>query len=103
MGIYATYNIKNDIIKANRPVASEKAKPNIAYENNCPLKDGFLATPKIRAPKTVPIPIPAPIKPVVARPVPINLAASNIKKDPFYLNNIHNIKSCFYFIILFYF
>ena len=28
--IYATYKSKNAIIKANKPVASEKAKPNIA-------------------------------------------------------------------------
>ena len=27
---YATYNNKKAIIKANKPVASEKAKPNIA-------------------------------------------------------------------------
>ena len=42
------------------------ARPNIAYESNCPLNDGFLATPNIRAPKTTPIPTPAPISPVVA-------------------------------------
>ena len=52
-------------------MASEKAKPNIAYEKSCPLKAGFLATPIISAPNTTPIPIPAPIKHVVAKPVPI--------------------------------
>ena len=31
---YATYNKSKAIIKANRAVASEKAKPKIAYENN---------------------------------------------------------------------
>jgi hypothetical protein len=72
---YTTYNNKNAIINANNPVASEKANPKIAYANNCPLNEGFLDTPIIRAPKTVPIPIPAPIKPVVAKPVPIILAA----------------------------
>ena len=56
-------------------MASENAKPNIAYENNWPLKDGFLATPNIKAPNTTPIPTPAPINPVVAKPVPIILAA----------------------------
>jgi hypothetical protein len=71
---YATYNSKNAIIKANKPVASEKANPNIAYENNCPLKDGFLETPSINAPNTTPIPTPAPINPVVASPVPIIFA-----------------------------
>jgi hypothetical protein len=45
----------------------------MAYENNWPLNDGFLATPKINAPNTTPIPTPAPIKPVVANPVPIIL------------------------------
>ena len=71
---YATYSNKNAIIRANKPVASEKAKPKIAYENNCPRIDGFLATPNIKAPNTTPIPTPAPIKPVVAKPVPIILA-----------------------------
>ncbi len=52
-------------------MASAKAKPRIAYANNCPLRLGFLATPKISAPKTTPIPTPAPINPVVANPVPI--------------------------------
>lgn len=43
----------------------------MAQENNCPLKDGFLATPNIKAPNTTPIPTPAPIRPVVANPVPM--------------------------------
>lgn len=55
-------------------MASENANPKIAYENNWPLIDGFLATPKIKAPKTTPIPTPAPIRPVVAKPVPMILA-----------------------------
>ena len=71
---YATYSNKKAIIKANNPVASAKAKPKIAYENNCPLNDGFLETPKISAPNTIPIPTPAPIKPVVAIPVAIIFA-----------------------------
>lgn len=61
-------------MRANNPVASENANPRIAYANNWPLKEGFLATPNIRAPNTTPIPTPAPIRPVVARPVPIILA-----------------------------
>lgn len=76
---YATYNNRKAIIKANNPVASAKANPNIAYENNCPLNEGFLDTPNINAPKTTPIPTPAPIKPVVAKPVPIIFAACIIK------------------------
>ena len=72
---YATYNSKKAIIKANNPVASAKANPKIAYENNCPLNEGFLDTPIINAPKTTPIPTPAPINPVVAKPVPIIFAA----------------------------
>ena len=66
------------------PVASAKAKPNIAYANNCPLNDGFLDTPNIKAPKTTPIPTPAPIKPVVANPVPIILAACTTDKKYVY-------------------
>jgi len=71
---YATYKSKKAIIKANNPVASEKAKPKIAYAKSWPLKEGFLATPKINAPNTTPIPTPAPINPVVANPVPIIFA-----------------------------
>jgi len=29
--------LRKQTIKANNPVASAKAKPKIAYENNCPL------------------------------------------------------------------
>src|ERR1700712_4314543 len=75
---YATYNNKKAIINANNPVASAKANPNIAYEKGCPLNEGFLATPKIRAPNITPIPSPAPIKPVVASPVPIIFVACMI-------------------------
>ena len=75
--IKITNSSKKAIIRAKRPVASgfEKAKPKIAYENNLPLKDGFLETPNIKDPNMTPIPIPAPINPVVAKPVPITLAA----------------------------
>lgn len=31
------------IIRQNKPIASDNAKPRIAYENNCCFKDGFLA------------------------------------------------------------
>jgi hypothetical protein len=72
---YATYNKRNAIINANNPVASANANPKIAYENSWPLNEGFLDTPIISAPNTTPIPTPAPIKPVVANPVPIILAA----------------------------
>lgn len=62
-------------------MASENAKPKIAYEKSCPLRRGFLETPIINAPNTTPIPIPAPINPVVAKPVPIILAdCSTIQK-----------------------
>lgn len=62
-------------------MASENAKPKIAYENSWLLNAGFLAVPRISAPNTTPIPTPAPIKPVVAIPVPISLEDSNkIKK-----------------------
>lgn len=72
---------RNAIIKANNPVASEKANPNIAYVNNCPLNEGFLETPIINAPKTTPIPTPAPIKPVVDIPADINLEDCSIFQD----------------------
>ena len=75
---YYEYNNKNAIIKENNPVASAKAKPNIAYENNCDLICGFLAVEAIKEEKIKPIPAPAPIKPEQANPAPIYLAAAII-------------------------
>lgn len=63
------------IINPNKLVASAKEKYSIIYENNCLLNEGFLDTPSISAPNTTPIPTPAPVSPVVAKPVPIILAA----------------------------
>ena len=74
IAIYKAKSIKNPIINANKAIASVKAKPKIAILNNSSFKDGFLEIPMISAPKTVPIPTPAPARPMVARPAPINLA-----------------------------
>lgn len=49
---------KNAIIRQKRPIASDNANPNIAYENNCCFKDEFRAYPNIKLPNTIPIPIP---------------------------------------------
>ena len=59
-------------------MASDKANPKIEYVNSCPLSDGFLAYPMIKAPNTIPIPTPDPATPIVAAPAPINFAASTI-------------------------
>ena len=66
------------IIRQNRPIASDKAKPKMAYENNCCLRPGLRAQPITKLPKTVPIPAPAPATPTVAAPAPIYLAAESI-------------------------
>ena len=58
-------------------MASVNANPKMASLNNSSFKEGFLDTPKTRAPKTVPIPTPAPASPIVANPAPTNLAACN--------------------------
>ena len=65
-------------MRQKRPIASERANPRIAYENNCCFSDGFLAYPMIRDPKTEPIPAPDPATPTVAAPAPINFAAESI-------------------------
>jgi len=65
-------------IKQKRPIASDKAKPRMAYEKSCCFRDGFLAYPMIRLPKTVPIPAPDPATPTVAAPAPMNLAAESM-------------------------
>ena len=58
-------------------MASVKANPKIAILNNSSFKEGFRAIPTTRAAKTLPIPTPAPAKPMVANPAPIYLAACN--------------------------
>merc|ERR1712121_482162 len=56
-------------------MASERAKPRMAWENSCCFREGFLAYPMMREPKTEPIPAPDPATPTVAAPAPMNLAA----------------------------
>lgn len=46
-------------MRQNSPIASDKAKPRIAYENNCCFNVGFRAYPIIKQPNTMPIPTPA--------------------------------------------
>ncbi len=72
------YKIKKDIISAKRPTASVRAKPKIAFRNNSFLIPGFLETPSINEPNTTPTPAPAPTKPIVARPAPINFEEDKI-------------------------
>ena len=52
--------------------------PKMAYEKSCCLREGFLAYPMIRDPKTEPIPAPDPATPTVAAPAPMNLAAESM-------------------------
>merc|ERR1719508_375111 len=59
-------------------MASDRAKPRIAYENSCCFRLGFLAYPMMREPKTEPIPAPDPATPTVAAPAPMNLAAESM-------------------------
>merc|ERR1719318_1039979 len=66
------------IIKQNRPMASDRANPRMAYEKSCCLREGFLAYPMMRDPKTDPIPAPDPATPTVAAPAPMNLAAESM-------------------------
>ena len=58
---------------------SVKLITNIIFKiKSSSFKDGFLEIPKIKAAKTDPIPTPAPTKPIVDSPAPINLAACKI-------------------------
>merc|ERR1711934_511978 len=59
-------------------MASERAKPRMAEENSCCFREGFLAYPMMREPKTEPIPAPDPATPTVAAPAPMNLAAESM-------------------------
>lgn len=44
--------------------------------HSCPRRAGFRATDAISDEKIEPIPTPAPIRPIAARPAPINFAAA---------------------------
>ena len=59
-------------------MASDMAKPKMAYVNNCCLSAGLRAYPIMRLPKTVPIPAPLPAAPMEAAPAPTNFAAVRI-------------------------
>ena len=67
-------------MRQNKPVDSQRAKAKIAIENKSFLREGFLLIPKIKLPKTDPIPTPAPIIPIVAKPAPIILDSININE-----------------------
>ena len=60
-------------------MASVKAKPKIAYANNCFSNPGFLENAISNAEKTEPIPTPAPAKEIVAKPAPKNFEPTIIK------------------------
>merc|ERR1719361_3233984 len=65
-------------MRQKSPIASDKANPRIAYEKSCCFREGFLAYPMMREPKTEPIPAPDPATPTVAAPAPMNLAAESM-------------------------
>jgi hypothetical protein len=59
---------------ANKPIASQRAKPKRANWNNLGSSIGLRPKATIKDAKTIPIPAPAPITPIVAKPAPKNLA-----------------------------
>merc|ERR1719509_746391 len=65
-------------MRQKRPMASESATPRMAEEKSCCFREGFLAYPMMREPKTEPIPAPDPATPTVAAPAPMNLAAESM-------------------------
>lgn len=68
------------IDKQKRPIASERAKPRMAYEKSCCLSEGLRAYPITSAPNTFPIPAPDPATPTVAAPAPMYFAALSISR-----------------------
>lgn len=74
---YNANKIKKAIINENKAIASVNAKPKIANLKSSCFNPGFLDILNNKAPKTVPIPTPAPARPIVANPAPINFADCN--------------------------
>jgi len=74
---YKAKSIKNAVINEKRAIASVKANPKMAILNKSSLIDGFLETLDSNALNTFPIPTPAPARPIVDIPAPINLALSD--------------------------
>ena len=72
--------MKNEHISAKEPTALVKAKPKMTNLNNSSFNKGFRDTPRIKAEKTKPIPMPAPPKPNVEIPTPIFCEACNKKQ-----------------------
>lgn len=58
-------------------MASVNANPKIAVRVSSCCNEGFLEIPNTNEPKTLPIPTPAPAKPIVASPAPINFDDCN--------------------------
>ena len=75
--VYTAKSNKKTIISTNNAIASVSAKPKIAILNISSLREGFREIPRTKAPKTTPIPTPAPASPIVAAPAPTYLAACN--------------------------
>lgn len=42
--VYMANRIRNATIRQKRPMASDRAKPRMAYENSCCFREGFLLT-----------------------------------------------------------
>lgn len=66
-------------ITQKSPVSSDRAKPRMV-QKRCPLREGFLAQPMIKA-ATVPEPGPEPAPLTVAASAPINVVAVAMSQE----------------------
>src|SRR3546814_13647063 len=57
-------------------MASTRAKPSIVIVKTSPRAAGLRPTAPMKDEKTLPMPIPAPITPIMAKPAPMSFAAS---------------------------
>ena len=71
--------MRKAVARPKSPVASETAKPRMAWEKSHCFRVGFLASPKRRLPNTDPVPGPEPATPTAVAPATLAAGSMSLK------------------------